>query len=289
VTLWGLCKGVLDLDYVSSVPLLGWLVVLAVAVRRKDRPAPALSLPAEAALPGLTLPIILALAVQILVNAAAVGVESLRGFALLRYMPHLVLLAPLPLLLLLDRLIERPRLWLAAGALLLLTNLPALSWWVRPEDRAAMPLSWWPPVYNEILVTARDDMRPVMDALANVQQPGEAVATPVLAASPAYMNDALVFYGGSRFRVAPDARPGGACAQRLAEAVGDRAWNELLAPQMAVIFLDRSEPEPPSAAIRAVLPWPRGSPDGARPELTRHSFPGSGETMRVAIVERLPR
>jgi hypothetical protein len=106
-TFTGFAAGLADLDYVGCLPLLPWLVLAGAALARR-RTAHAL----RAAKSGIGGFVLLLLVFQVLLAAAVVGVETRSSFAVLRYLPHAVALAPIPLYLVLEaELRARPPPW----------------------------------------------------------------------------------------------------------------------------------------------------------------------------------
>jgi 4-amino-4-deoxy-L-arabinose transferase-like glycosyltransferase len=268
----GVEAGLSDLDYVGVLPLLAWALVVVWALLGGARRA---MLDEARGLGGL---IILALVIGTVCNALAVGVEGSAAWALLRYEPHVVLLAALALYLLLQATVRRPGVALSIWFLALTLNIGSLTHWIQPMQRAEQPLSWWPPVYKEVLDPAPDDLAAVDAALREETKPAETVVV-----LPRPWSDVWTFRSGDHLRTVPDITPDSLCALLVHEATGDALFERLMNPGLALIY-----GKPPAA----LMPYVRRSVgmayptfDSTRPELTRHRFPDGvpGEVVMVPL------
>lgn len=266
----GLKAGILDLDYVGVLPLLTWpAIVGAMFLRGSGR----LLLKEAVGLGGL---IVLMLVVATACNALAVGVEGTAAWALLRYEPHVALLAALPLYLLLSATLQRAGVSFAVWILVLTLNAGALTHWTHPLPRAEQPLSWWPAVYKEVLVPAQDDVAAVEEALRAETVTGQSILV-----LPRPWTDVWTYFDGDRVRTVPEVIPDSRCAVLIEQAIGTDRLSRLMNPELALIY----GTPPPS-----LLPYVRRSIavayptfDSTRPELTRHRFARSAEVVLVRI------
>ena len=252
-----------DLDYVNAVPMLAWGLIAAAAFLGNDRGF-------TAVLTG-RVPLLIAanLVLQLIVTAAATGYESELKFSLLRYMPHLVLLAPLPLFMLVEAVTPR-RFAMTAVVTLACCNVLTLSyWWPHLPLRRAV-LSWWPPVYAEILAPSPDGYAAAI-AFIKEQRAGDS-ADSVIRVVPQFLNDVFIFYLGDRYLIQPwndlEASSPAVLRSSLPNEVLDKVFAQ---PTWLVLVLTRPPRIPPGWSAVA-LPSDRDAADGARPELTRHRF-----------------
>jgi hypothetical protein len=274
----GTLAGVRDLDYAGCLPMAAWVAILAIAAVGRRRAAVIRSLYGTGAL------VLLAAAIQILLAAAAVGVEK-EDLAVLRYMPHIAVLAPLPLLLALGGILGTARGTALAFAIVLGTNLCTLGFWVPQATRRPVPLSWWSPVYREILRPAPDDVLTLVKNVPLLRPPG-ASGPDRLASLPHYYDDIFVYYLGDRYQIAPNTDLSSECSRTLATAVGETAWSRMHAPPAVAVAFGRL-PFSPTGFETIYLPLRRSVPDGSRPELTRHDFPhDAGVEVATVLLER---
>jgi len=259
----GTVAGARDLDYVGSLPTLACLLVAAAAVLRKRTTQVA------RALRGAGVLVIAALVVQVVVTAAAAGVER-DDLAVLRYMPHVAVLLPMALLLACGAAFAARGRGVFLFAVAMATTILSVGLWLPRATRNPMPLSWWPPTYQEILRPPPDDVYELVgEILARTQGVSRSDPVGVL---PTYCTDTFVYYLGGRHRLVPDTVPFSDCSNAVAKAVGDDAWARMHdEPGVVVVFGGLESPVPEFDATR--VPLRRSAPDGSRPELTRHVFP----------------
>lgn len=263
----GVLAGILDLDFVGCLPLLGLVLALAAGRWR------AAGLGAAWVRRPLVAFVLINLSLLVLVTAATFGGETHYEYGLVRYMPHLAVALPLALLLLLITVAEHWRLrreWALVGlCLMLLPNPLSISYWVRGPEGRQLRLSWWPPVYAEIFGTPRDDFAAVL-ALLEATPPPEG-PDPLVAAMPRSLNPILVFYLGHRYRIQPSVSPGTSCAREVSRLAGGEMLERVKGEPDWVVSSARSVGLCDSQE-RIELPMRRGKSDGSRPELIRHDF-----------------
>lgn len=259
-----------DLDFVGVFPLLAWLLVAAVWVIFRKR----LSRSAQA--PRVGLLIVIALLVQITLNAVFVGSETPAHFSLLRYLPHLAALAPIPLYLAIEHLLGSSRIALAAFALAMFPTSTSLSFWKPRPARPPLPASHWLAVPHELFSTPRFELQTLWHTLEALA-PRIVTRAPTVLVLPRWENDVFVFYVGEHFRVLPDVALGSPCEKQLA-ALGLQPSFSSSPPDVLVHF-GREPVRPTREAHIIELTYPRFMPDGARPELTRHWPPDSQSTI----------
>lgn len=252
-----------DLDYVNAVPMLAWGLIAAAAFLGNDRGFTAV----------LTsrVPLLIAanLVLQLIVTAAATGYEGELKFSLLRYMPHLVLLAPVPLFMLVEA-VTPPRFALTAIVMLASCNILTLSYWWPHLPLRRAELSWWPPVYAEIIAPAPDGYAAAI-AFIKEQGAGDS-ADSVIRVVPQFLNDVFIFYLGDRYLIQPWNDLAAFSPAVLRSSLPSEAIDKVFAqPTWHVLALTRPPRIPPGWSAVA-LPSDRDAADGARPELTRHRF-----------------
>lgn len=273
----GLAGTAIDFDMVGCLPLLAGALLVAAAClkRRRDllrRP-----------LFGL---VAINLAAQTMATAALLGFETAGRFAILRYMPHLLVFSLAALLVMLEELVASAALWGLASLALVGTNLGTLCFWAHPWSRRP-PVSWVPPVYGEILHPA-DTALP--DALARLRAAGDPGRPQVLFVSPAWTQDVAIFYLGDRYVVSPQF--GSASAPSIpwaVRAMGVEAFRRAVGPPDWILDIGHFFTVPPGYRLVAVFPSRLIRPDeGARPELTRHAFAQDRPVNTVRLFRRFP-
>ena len=284
----GLKAGLFDLDFVNALPLAAWAAALAcVCFMRpiRERASVVWKDP-------VCRMIALNLAFQVIATAALMGYETTHRFSLLRYMPHLICLAPLPLLLMIEKTaagsrvlqVRLPLTWLVIG-LVLGTNLFTWSYW-HPGNRRKPPLSWWHPVYAEILHPGPDA---VLDCLTLLKDNAGPHKNKVLLAAPAYMNEVFIFYAGDDYLVIPKVTRASACEARIVETVGLQNYARFdRQPDWIFLFYKEFKQTPPGYRKKRI-PIFRASADAYRPELTRHGFPSPDDKPKgyVSVYRRM--
>jgi len=275
----GLLAFVLDLDAVGCVPLLLVAIALGMALSRRDRVRALLREPLVGYV-GLNL------ILQAVATAGLLGYETADRFAILRYMPHLLLFSLAGLAVALEALGTAGAALVAVG-LAVACNLPSASFWIQPRA-SRIPLSWIPPVCAEILHPPADALEAAVQRLRAEIPPG--VEPPVLFVSPAWARDAAIFYLGDRALISPEFTPGpeerGAMS-RVAALMGPAAFRRAIGRPDWVLSLGRYFTAPRGYAQVASFPSPRARPDdGSRPELTRHAFPEGHAAGTVQLYRR---
>ncbi|HEY2881100.1 MAG TPA: hypothetical protein VGJ15_01675 [Pirellulales bacterium] len=288
----GIAATIFDLDAVDCFPLLAWLGVMGLLLVRNRKSAAALF---KSPLPCLVL---LNLAIQIVATAAIFGTETGQHYALLRYEPHLLLFSLLTLFVMAGELFgcgvsaENPNAQalspkigcaLACGLVAAL-NVFTVSYWYDPYPRE-IPISWVPPVYSEVF-SPPENVWDAIIAELNKKSSDAGDRNTVLAAAPAWTDEALIFYLGDRFLVPPMFDPPSpACEEAIRQRLGEEAYRRLAAPATwGLDFLGLVDQLPPGAAVAATFPSHRQRPDdGTRPELTRHTFAQSQAVGEVKL------
>jgi hypothetical protein len=271
----GTLAGIRDLDRVGCLGLLAWALLLAYTLLART------GAQLRAALRGPAAIVLFLMLSQLPLGAAVVGVETQDDLAVLRYMPHLSALSLLPLMLA-SHAALRSRLACSGFVLLFtLSNLGALTFWSQPAQLPAVPTSWWPAVYGELLQPPHDDLQDLVQSVRS--SAATANAAPLLAVVPSYWTDVFVYSLGAHFRLVPDTLPGSVCSQTLAAALGTSHWEGLHARAQAGIFFGRLAHTPPGYDA-SFLPLHRDALDGARPELTRHRFASQTPSTELTIL-----
>ena len=275
---------IVDMDVVGSLPLL--LLAAAVALLAV-RNRPGLRGLCGEPLVGFVL---IALLVQALATAAISGTESESKFAVLRYMPHFAVFGMVACLVVLDRAVAAPVPCAALCAFAVACNLGTVSYWTRPFGRS-VPLSWAAPVYSDILNPAPAALDDVIAELRRRAPPAGAGDSAILAVPP-WTQATLVFYLGDRYIIPPDYihRPGPHDDQGepwILATLGQEAYARLFAPPLWMVDSLNVFPDTPEGWRKAaVIPSGRARPDdGARPELTRHSFNGRTPAAAVTVYQ----
>jgi hypothetical protein len=263
----GAAAVLVDLDVVDSLPILLWILLIPIllwrnragAVATFKRPIPAF--------------VLINIAVQALATAAIFGYETPNKYALLRYMPHLIVFAIVSSFVLLSSLITRASLYAIACTLMISLNLLTLSYWTRIYSRE-VPLSWAWPVYCEVF-RPRDSVwdKIVNEFRSQPKNPSGQEAN--ILAIPPWTQVVFDFYLGDLFLIPPTFdRPSEKCSVAIREALGEESYNRLKAqPEWIVVCGDAPGYFPDGYEIYTVFSSERSHPDdGNRPELTRHVF-----------------
>jgi hypothetical protein len=279
----GLKASVLDLDYINAFPLLAWGILLGFAVSKKTRESILEPLGSP-----ISLLILINLGIQIVVNSALLGFETAHQYSLLRYMPHLIAAAWIPLFLVLENLVnhspKRPALKRAMLVPLVLVtlsvfNIFTLSYWFRPMPERSSTVSWWPPVYCEILEQRSDPFKILIETLLKENTNEEET----IMALPPYINEILIFYVGSKYFIIPNVRENSSCEKCIIEEIGFTNYRRFRThPKWAIFFLNPPPGVPPGYRLTKI-PFFRHSPDATRPEITRHDFVDETERPRGYI------
>lgn len=254
-----------DLDYVNAIPLLAWLIVLAAAILLNKSRLPDAW---QSILPRLVATNLL---VQILFVAAFSGSEGNAAlqFSLLRYMPHLVLVAPVPLWLLLERQATRRVAW-AVFLAVMCFNVGTVSFWLPHLPLRRSVVSWWPSVYEECWAAEPDALAA---AIEFIQRRGaDDAPDAVIRVEPQFLNDVLIFYLGRRYLIAPWNEPGASCPAVLREHLPGDVVDKLFAPPTWNMLVLTRPDAIPLGWSAFTLPGDRDAADGSRPELPRRRF-----------------
>lgn len=258
-----------DLDFVNALPLVFGAVVFVLAMslqRSRCR---------EIALLPISVFVAINLLLQILVTAALSGSETQWHYSVLRYMPHLFVLLPVPLFLWVESLFvdRRQALWVIVPILMI--NLGGISVITQPSDGRRWRVSWWLPVYAEIFRPPADPMVEVFETLRSQAPPSK--ETPIQVA-PRFLNDVFTYYVGDIYLIAPDVEPASACQACVEAAIGEEAFARFRQPPSWGVVFGEAARVPPGYAETRVA-YNRGQPDATRPELTRRSFAGDASSL----------
>jgi hypothetical protein len=265
---------VVDLDYINSVPLVLVVSCGVVMLCRQSRPAQR---------DNLMIVLGCVWGVSLLAVAGALGFETNMRYAMLRYFPHAILIGSLMLYFLLRSVLRSEKAALVVFLAVNVCNFTDVSFWLGRHDRPPQPRSWWLPVYDEI-------MRPPHDAWQEAAQwlQANAQRDSLISVVPSFMNSFFLFYNGARFYFVPPVTPGSPCAEILRAGFGEDAVSHLgaeaILPDWIISF---GGAVPPSGyEERFTVGSGRPTPDGARPELTRHHFTGEPPNRQIVIYQR---
>jgi len=262
----GLLAMVVDLEVVNCLPILLWIAAAAVLLWRGGRGAMVDMV--KQPLPAL---ILLNLLIQGVATAALFGSETGTQYALLRYLPHLLVFALASGFVVLDAAISSRRLYLPVCLAAVSVNLFSFSFWAKPFSRE-VPLSWYPPVYSEVF---KPPVNPWDVVVAKIRQetPADHNRDCVIAGLPAWTAEVLIFYLGDSYLIPPPLDEAG--QQSVRTIIGEESFRRFCAqPEWIVDMLGFLETAPPGYVTHTVVPSYRVRPDdGTRPELTRHTFP----------------
>lgn len=263
-----------DWDSVGAVPLVAWGALLFAATPRAFRPVrEVLADP----LGGL---LFASIAIGVLGVAAVGGVETVRELAILRYQPALPVFG-LALFALCVQRVASPRrhavglvLFVAAAA----SSPATLSFWSSATERR---VSWWLPVYAELLAPPRDDWKQVLRTLASENTNPESTVRIL----PEFMSDVVRYGAGSDHYVLHEPARSAACDAAVRARLGRQRIARLEKPPTWVVVFGGRPVEAPGY-VRTVLPAFRRTPDGTRPELTRHVFADEAARQRIVLFRR---
>lgn len=262
----GLRAAVLDLDTINYFPVILWAVLIA-AIFFKNRKSWS-NFPKDP----IAVFILLSLLVQITAAAACFGYESAAKYSLLRYMPHLITFALVPLFIMLNSLIKRKTLFIAACVLIILSNFLTLSYWAKPQHRS-IPVSWWPPVYSEIFQPSKNVWDNVIEIVDN-KAPQTADRHKTIAALPKWVREIPIFYLGDQFLIVPPIKRGSETELDLRKFMGDKSFSRFTKqPEWIIDILGRIKGPLPGYKVFSIPSYRARPDDGTRPELTRHTFP----------------
>jgi len=279
----GLWATLVDLDAVNCVPMLLWFAALALLFWRGRK----------AVLGILQDPIpvfvLVNLLVQAVASAAVFGSESVFNYSFLRYMPHLLVFGMVSCFIVLDAAIRSRGLYLLVCAFAVGFNLLTFSFWAKPFSRK-VPVSWFLPVYSEIVCPPQDTWDAVFSGMRNESDDASGRDT-VIVALPPWTRDVVIFYLGDRYLVCPTLDESAkACVPLIRKVIGEESFRRLSAkPEWLIDTYGFLRAIPDGYATAAVIPSYRARPDdGTRPELNRHTFSQSAVATN-AVLFRLER
>jgi hypothetical protein len=279
----GLEAVAIDIDAVGCFPILLWLLLGGFLVWR-DRQAVFQLL--RQPLPGF---ILVSLAVQAIVTVTLFGYETQERYALLRYMPHLLVFLVLSCFILLDLAISRKLLFVVACFVATCLNIFSASFWAQSHARP-VPISWVAPVYRELFAPSESALDPIIAKLRD-----ESLLRPEhnekIAVFPPWTNNVALFYLGDQYFLPPGVDAAAIdCKQAICAALGTKAYQRLLGPPEWILdvggFVKRV---PVNYQLAEEIPTSQVRPDdGSRPELTRHRFaqPQNVASVRLFHLQR---
>jgi hypothetical protein len=282
----GIQAGFLDMDFVNVLPfgVLSILLLLLSAGRWRE----ALF---EAAKSPFAQIVILNLILQIVATAALLGYETVDRYSVLRYMPHMIPTSSVVLLLMVEKSLSAlrkggaSRSWVTPVVVVLLfaSNVLTFSFWARPLPGRSHSLSWWTSVYGEVLCPKEDPVKEVVDLI--LSEPGGPTGE-TLWVRPAMMNEVFIYYAGHRYRIVPNIRRNSDCERNVRQEIGDEdAGGFFRQPKWIIDFMHSVRRTPMGYEMRQV-PYYRDAPDGSRPELTRHDFPGDRPKGNINVYKK---
>ena len=267
----GIKASMLDLDFINALPIIAWAVVFGLAFSGKSRRNIFSVLGSP-----INLLILINLGVQIIVTSALIGFETRNQYSVLRFMPHLITTAIIPLLLVIETLLSKTLgnrtakscLIPAAFILITISNVFSFSYWFSPLPGRTHRLSWWKPVYSEIIKPEPDSIKMVIDTISQENISNDST----IVVWPSYLNEVFSFYVGHRNLIFPSVLRNSECEKYVIRKIGVNAYNRFYKkPKWYIIFHD-SPGKTPLGYELIKIPFYRHSPDATRPELTRHGF-----------------
>ncbi len=255
-----------DFDVVGCVPLLFWSAMVVLLCRKGRRAW------AEIMREPLVSFVGVSLLVQSVATAAVFGAETGSRYAILRYQPHLLVFALVAAFCALDRVIRRRSLFCLAAVVMVGCNLVTVSYWAGFASRH-VPVSWFLPVYSEILRPQTSALDAVIARL-RTEAAGTAKPDTVMVALPYWVQDTMIFYLGDSYLVRPGREPRApAFDEVLRTNLGAEHYRQLFGKPEWVLDTLRVIESIPGYTNAAAFPSYRDRPDdGVRPELTRHTF-----------------
>lgn len=269
---------IVDFDVVGCFPALLWLVLLVLLFLQRRKAGlhffrePLLSF------------IFLNILIQALATAALFGCETRDQYAILRYMPHLLVFALACLFMVLDAVITVKSLYLFVCVCAVACNFAAFSFWTRPFSRN-VPVSWFPPVYSEIF-RPQENAWDIVVARMRSESQGSRDRDSVVVCWPPWIQEVLIFHLGDDYLIQPCLdEPAEECEQSLRKVMGEVAYLRLCSrPEWILDFFDVPKAVPAGYDTVAVIPSHQVRPDdGNRPELTRHAFPQPAVVRNVKL------
>jgi hypothetical protein len=279
--LTGLKASFIDLDAVGGFPALLWVAVAAILISRG----------ASTARKWIKDPIptfvLLNILIQGVLTSALVETETGAQYAILRYMPHLIVFGLLAGFVLVHAAIRTQASHVPVCAAVVCLNMFTLSFWMQPSGRT-VPVSWMQEVFSEILWPQDRGWEEIVQKL-RAQSQGPRGAETLLLGLPEWTQEILIFYVGDRYLIRPVLHaPSEGIEQVLKNVLGEGSAKYLRGqPEWLVDSLDVQRAGSNLYGEVASIPSHRARPDdGARPELTRHTFAQS-EAVRTIRLFRL--
>lgn len=270
-----------DIDAVQGLPLLGW--VLCLALLFAARPKGLRELPRD---PFISF-VLTACVVQIVLVAVLLGTETRDEHSLLRYMPHLLAFGIASLFVLIGKVVRREYLLAPLCLAVVLTNFLTLSYWL-PQAAKPIPWSWWPSTYSEIWWPQPDSVEVAMNEVQK-QHANSGVGSETLLVVPDWLQEVANFHIGQQLTVIPSIPPGSAAETAVRSKLGGEALLRLRQPPQWVIHASHNAPPAVQGYERTQIKSYRLRPgDGTRPELTRHAFNVPGQDSSISVYRRMP-
>ena len=272
----GLLAAMVDLDVVDCFPILLWLGALALLLARGRKAV--LDIFKE---PLVSL-VLINILIQAIATAALFGSETGAHYALLRYMPHLLVFAMVAGFAVLDAALRPGGSYALVCALAVASNLFTFSFWTRPYSRA-VPLSWLWPVCLEVFQRQANSWDVILARLRAEASAARSRDTALLGLPP-WTSEVLIFYVGDRYIVRP--RLDEQVSESVRAIIGEDSYRRLFArPEWIVDTLGDLETVPEGYVTAMTIPSYRSKPDdGTRPELTRHTFPQRDVVANIRIL-----
>ncbi len=268
IFLRGLFATFYDIDFINGFPLVVCFVFLIYCLVRKR------SALLKIIKDPLCATILFNLVIQALFNAITIGYETPYRLALLRFMPHLVLLLGIVLFLMIRFTINNEKVALALFSVILVTNIFGLSFWYRPsdpKDPREWKYSWWPSVYSELIFPPPDPLKLLITEIAQSGSDQDSV----LVVRPRFLADTFTFYLGDKLLIQPNIKINSPCANEVLKTIGLDSYKRVLGPPSQIVaFLP--DPIPLRGYKKFAFSHYRRRADATRPELTRHNFHNTG-------------
>jgi len=267
----GVKATVFDLDFINCIPILAWVIIFALGFLKK-RTKKILMVLGDP----LTQIILINLCFQILANSALIGFETGNQYGILRSMPHLIALGLVPVFLVVENSLMDFSMKRSVNNcvipitffLVISSNAFTFSYWANPLPGRTQRLSWWPPVYGEIIDPKTDSVKQLLDTIAEDGESDE----DTIWVSPAYMIEVLEFYVGDKYLIFPPVFKDSECEKSIIKKIGASAYHRFFTrPKWLVVFF-RQLGQIPKGYVMSRMGFFRDRPDGSRPELTRHGF-----------------
>jgi hypothetical protein len=230
--------------------------------------------------------VLLNVLVQGILMSSVVGTETGAQYAVLRYLPHLIVFGPIVAFVLVSELVHGRVMSVSLCAVAVCLNILALSFWARPSGRT-VPVSWVRPVYSEILWPQESAWEEMLQKL-RTQSQGPNGSQTLLLGLPVWTQEILIFYVGDQYLVRPIlSTPSEEIEHVLRSRMGQNAFAWLRGqPDWLVDSLNVQRDGPMYLEV-ANIPSHRSRPDdGARPELTRHAFAGPEAVRSIRLFRR---